>query len=299
MTTVTIEVACPLCGGDDVSQVSSRLRDGMEARFEMRPYRCGACGLVFMHPLMDEPAERAFYQNEYRRLYHGCDYDLARFHAERLPDARRRVAALGEAGLLRGDVLDVGSSTGAFLALMGDAVQSRRGAEPDERQRAFAAAQGIATAAFVDDLDPALRFDLITAFHVLEHVRKPVAFLRRLAARLRRGGALVVEVPNVDDALLSVYRVPAFATFYWHPAHSYYFSCETLGRVATEAGLRVEICGVQRYGLANHLKWLSAGGPGGNGELISAETDAAYARDLCRAFRCDTLWMIARPAADS
>jgi 2-polyprenyl-3-methyl-5-hydroxy-6-metoxy-1,4-benzoquinol methylase len=49
-------------------------------------------------------------------------------------------------------------------------------------------------------------YDLITAFHVAEHLPDPIAMLRKLATRLSNRGRLVIEVPSSEDALLTVYE---------------------------------------------------------------------------------------------
>ena len=288
---------CYLCGSAKCEKLSEQLRAGLETRYALRPHRCSDCGFVFLHPLMSHEAEADFYRHEYRQIYHGGDYDLAKFDRARQADSDQRGARLAASGLLRGDVLDVGCSTGNFLTTIREKVASVRGVEPDERQRIFAQERGLSVE---DDIArfASEKFDLITVFHVLEHIRDPIDFLMKLAALLAPGGVIAVEVPNVDDALLARFHIEEFATFYWHPAHSYYFSAKTLETVAARAGFRAEMTGVQRYTLANHLAWLRDRKPGGrtvSADFISAETERAYAADLCRSFACDTLWMIARP----
>ncbi|MFO0008530.1 MAG: class I SAM-dependent methyltransferase, partial [Betaproteobacteria bacterium] len=74
-------------------------------------------------------------------------------------------------------------------------------------------------------------FDLITLFHVLEHLPDPGAGLARLAGWLKPGGHLYVEVPN------AVTRVASPSNLY-HRAHLYYFAPEPLAALAARAGLR-------------------------------------------------------------
>ena len=245
------------------------------------------------------PAEEAhFYAHEYRKIYHGGDYDLDRFHRARQPDSDHRFARLRDSGLLRGRVLDVGCSTGNFLETIKPHVASIRGVEPDARQRDYAREKrGLLVADDTTQLTADERYDLITIFHTLEHIREPAEFLACVAMHLAKDGALVVEAPNVEDALIARYHLEEFATFYWHPAHSYYFSARTLAAVVQRAGLECDVTGVQRYTLANHLAWLRDRSPGGktvDSSFVSKETERAFAADLCRTFACDTLWMVAR-----
>lgn len=75
---------------------------------------------------------------------------------------------------------------------------------------------------------------------------------------------MIIEVPNADDALLSIYQNKAFQHFtYWSP-HLYLYNPHTLRKLAQKAGLHVDfVKGIQRYPLSNTLYWLSFGKPAG------------------------------------
>lgn len=136
-------------------------------------------------------------------------------------------------------------------------------------------------------------YDLITAFHVVEHLSDPIAILKSLAARLSKNGRMVVEVPSSEDALLTLYDSSAFQHFTYWSQHLFLFNAETLRHLANKAGLRiVSIQQYQRYPLSNHLHWLSQGDPGGHQKwafLDSPELKAAYANALASVAMCDTL----------
>jgi len=291
------KLQCVLCGSREITKISDRIRGGMTEGFTMRPHECNNCGLVFLHPLMNDGEAEEFYRETYRHIYHGPDYDISRFHEARKADARRRRDRLLKAKLLNGVLLEIGSSTGAFLELINSDVAQCFGVEFDERQRAFSTAHGMNVYKSYVEIPQDVHVDTIVMFHVLEHVSNPVAFLSEVSGLLRRRGRIIIEVPNVCDALLSRYSIPEFAAFYWHPGHSYYFSKDTLLLVAKKANLEARVEPVQRYSLGNHLHWAVKRSPGGQdwlADVISAETARSYAEDLCKAFICDTLWMEAR-----
>ena len=58
--------------------------------------------------------------------------------------------------------------------------------------------------------DVKTKFNLITAFHVVEHLKDPISVLRQLAELLEENGKLVIEVPNSEDALLTLYESEVF-----------------------------------------------------------------------------------------
>jgi SAM-dependent methyltransferase len=84
------------------------------------------------------------------------------------------------------------------------------------------------------------RFDVVTAFHVLEHVPDPVAVARRMLEWLAPGGLLIVEVPNAEGLGAAIFGRA------WSglelPRHLSHFSSATLERVLTRAGARVVWC---------------------------------------------------------
>jgi SAM-dependent methyltransferase len=138
------------------------------------------------------------------------------------------------------------------------------------------------------------RFDLVTLFHVLEHVPMPVEFLGRCKALLSPGGTLLIEVPNVADALL--WECAAYREFYWQRAHLSYFDAARLELALRRAGcgdVRVE--GVQRYGVRNLLNWVDAGKPQLEAAAetvpnpVVAELEASYRRHREQALRSDSL----------
>ena len=127
------------------------------------------------------------------------------------------------------------------------------------------------------------RFDVVCLFHVLEHVIEPEPFLERCTALVAPGGRLVIEVPSLDDPLLSLYGLAAYQDFFYQPQHPYYYSAMSLGRLLETLGCTVEYLSAhQRYGLENHLNWLQTGRPGGNQTYrrVFASADANYRKSL-------------------
>ncbi len=84
---------------------------------------------------------------------------------------------------------------------------------------------------------PAGRFDVVTAFHVLEHVPDPVAVARRMLDWLAPGGLLIVEVPNAGGLGAALFGGA------WSglelPRHLSHFTPVTLERVIEKAGGRI------------------------------------------------------------
>src|SRR5262249_49813047 len=142
---------------------------------------------------------------------------------------------------------DVGCGSGGSLGVARALGWQVTGIEVDEA--AAAKARRFASELYVGDLLSAPfaagRFDVVSAFHVLEHVPEPVAGLRRLLAVLRGrlqwlapGGILIVEVPNAGGLGAAMFGKA------WSglelPRHLSHFSPVTLRRAAEQAGGRVD-----------------------------------------------------------
>lgn len=225
------EVPCNLCGSHHrltISHTDRRLKT-------LKTVACETCGLIRTDPMPTDAELDSYYGGEYR-----LDYQFAisktppRFHLRRSQrDAEARLALLQPA--LEGSrrVLDFGSGSGEFLALAAKAGHEVQGIEPGESFAAFAReTYGVAVQSKVwqqVDFAPA-SFDVISANHVLEHLREPVSALKRMSEWLAEDGVLFVSVPNALGR-----RRHSFQHF--HFAHVYNFTPQALIWAGLVAGL--------------------------------------------------------------
>ena len=293
--TTAVAPECRLCRSRESTLVSRTVSEAPESAV----YECSGCGIVYVFPIMSEEEEAAFYARQFeeymaRRSGPGWKSPDAHF-ASYGSEAQRRLPLVMPHLSSTDAVLEIGSSTGYFLDALRPHVASVTGVEPGEAYRQYASSRGIETLETLSQLN-GRRFDVIALYYVVEHLRDPIGYAAGLRERLNQGGRLLIEVPNVQDALLSLYKLPAFASFYWQRAHYQNFSSVTLARVLERAGYRVRAFPVQRYDLSNHMVWMSEGKPGGHGRFASVlgpEVDAAYRRSLMNRWICDTVFVVA------
>jgi len=182
---------CPVCGG------------GTFRTFDMGGSnllrRCLSCETVSALNYAD-PAE--VYVDGYmfgRAGPFGLDVRHPRFQRYLLRVADRRVSMIEQATQIRrGSLLDVGSGTGEVLLAARGRGWRTQGVEPERTAAAMAAGRGldVVVAQLEDSQLPERSFDVVSAFHVLEHIPDSRAFLSTMARWARPGGFVAVEVPN-------------------------------------------------------------------------------------------------------
>jgi len=80
--------------------------------------------------------------------------------------------------------------------------------------------------------------DLVTMFHVIEHVDNPGAVIRRIRGWLSPGGVLALETPNLDSLDARIFRQTYWGGYHI-PRHWNLFTPATLGRLLADSGLEV------------------------------------------------------------
>lgn len=190
--------------------------------------RCASCGLVRLSEAIDDVDQ--FYQNSGMRDQFVESPEKTRVKT-RIDDERRfRFAE----NMIEGKaVLDFGCGDGGFWCRAKNIAAKVQGAELERTMREGLNKEGIPCCESIDDTG---KFDVITLFHVLEHLDNPLLYLEKFKQHLNKDGLILVEVPNADDALLSLYNSDSFADFtYWH-CHVYLYNNETLKRLAKKQG---------------------------------------------------------------
>lgn len=191
-------------------------------------------------------------------------------------------------------VLDFGCGCGGFLIKARNLAHTADGVELEQRLQPFFKEQSLNVFTSLDGLIKLEnKYDLITSFHVFEHLSDPRRILKDLSQLLTMNGELIIEVPSADDALLTLYKSEPFSHFTYWSQHLYLFNQFTLSELVKQAGLELRWQKqIQRYTLANHLYWLSNGVPGGHDKwafLNNSQLDEAYGAQLSALGKCDTL----------
>jgi SAM-dependent methyltransferase len=188
--------------------------------------------------------------------------------------------------------LDVGTGLGGFLELGRGIWAEAMGVEPQEGLRQSANDAGLVVLASICDA-PSNHFDVISLFHVFEHLEDPLALLAEAKRCLKLGGRLIVEVPHARDMLLSFFDNETFKRHTFWSEHLILHTRRSLATFLAAGGFTVDaVAAFQRYPLANHLHWLAKGAAGGHKHwtfLRSLDLEQAYASKLAELDASDTL----------
>ncbi len=161
-------------------------------------------------------------------------------------------------------ILDVGCSTGHFLTAIKDHVGTRVGLELGRDAVTFIR-EKLDFSVYDVPIEQAVitegPFDIITALQVLEHIEDPISFLKAINKNLKPGGYLYLELPNINDVLVSTYKIEGYINFFYHEPHVSYFSATTLQNLLSRVDFSGEIKTTQRYTVLNHLNWLLTNAP--------------------------------------
>ena len=178
--------ACDVCGSASFSSVDA----------EANIVSCDACGYRFVNPRPSQSEIAAAYSDPH--FYDGWIAD----ESGRQEMWRKRFA-LVRAKTRGTRLLDVGAGIGAFIAVARAQGWSVSGTEVSTSARNLARQRYGLDLLYgqAEDLQlPARAFDVVTLWHVLEHVPSPSRLLQACAQALVPGGFLVVAVPNDDEA---------------------------------------------------------------------------------------------------
>ena len=163
--------------------------------------RCPACGLRFLAEI--DPADsHALYHADYFHAYDGGDYEAS--EPQRRREARVRLEWMRAWAKPPGRLLEVGAAAGYFLDEARRAGFEPVGVEPaaDLARKAASRFQVPVHAAFLPGVElPAANFDVVCAWHVVEHIPEPLPALEALRAAAAPSGHLFIEVPNADGVI--------------------------------------------------------------------------------------------------
>ena len=235
-------VPCDYCARQNVHPTYKR-RDGMLV------VECPLCGLAYLNPRPRAELIHRFYEKTYfdgTAQHHGdgglkATLDNVEDQTGKGKVINRRVSLIEEqiGDISRKKILEVGCATGDMLYALKSHGANVHGVEISQYATDIACERGLNVhCGEVEDYATGMddTFDLVIAYEVMEHVKRPGRFLKTLANLIRPKGLIILDTPNFGCAKRFGNDWFGFQTSF---EHLYFFSLGSLNRYARNTGLDI------------------------------------------------------------
>ena len=236
-------ISCPYCAAHELRLLGklpdSRWFAGKHLEKQLPGgalYLCCRCRLKFRYPLHDTDV--------YQRLYDNTAVSTWPIDAIR-QDWELIIGYILQRLPRGGQILDFGCYTGGLLARL-DPIYKRHGVEINKAAAAFATDKQLAQVwPSIDEIPSELRFDVVIASDVIEHMSDPGRLIDKLLTQLADDGALIITTGDADNYLWNRFRANWWYCFY--PEHISFLSRDWLGHFSHARGFSIERCDRFRY----------------------------------------------------
>lgn len=253
MGTIITRESCPCCGSKAIGKVLVCKDYTVSAElFEI--WECADCTLRFTQNVPDQDLIAPYYKSD-TYISHTDNQEkfinkIYKFAQNYTLNWKLNLvkASIGK-DLTKGSLLDIGAGTGAFLhkaSLSGWAVT---GLEPNEGAREICkekynlATQGAEKLVELPDEN----YDVVTMWHVLEHVHQLHENMNHIKRVLKSSGRVLIALPNYMSQDGQHYE--AYWAAYDVPRHLYHFSPGAVSKLAEQHNMEIE---------SRHPMWLDA-----------------------------------------
>ena len=149
---------------------------------------------------------------------------------------KNKLGLINELQANKGQILDIGAGTGDFLSVAKRNGWQAVGVEPSDKAKAIAKTKGISFVENTAELENH-SFDLISMWHVLEHVPNLENQIKELKRLLKPNGTLIIAVPNFKSFDAKHYG--EFWAAYDVPIHFWHFSKTAIKMLFEKEGMKL------------------------------------------------------------
>lgn len=231
---------CPVCGANSFYEVfKAPYFRGSGELFSIQ--ECQQCKLWVTSPRPDDEELGSYYETGEYISHNDKKEGLIDhlYHAVRSVSVKRKLKLINRVNGRVGSLLDFGAGTGHFAYVAKNAGWTVKGIEPSEEARKVAKEANGLELVSPDEM-PWINgeFDIITLWHVLEHLPNLGEHMKRFANSIRSGGALIIAVPNHESLDSNIYQSSWAALDV--PLHLYHFKKKNIEQLAEAHGMVLE-----------------------------------------------------------
>ena len=219
---------CPWCGSEN-AQLHLELKDLFLTQEQFKILECKDCGLLYTTPRPNkEEIGRYYKSNEYYSHQENKEGFIPKVYEKVKSINLKNKYHIAAEKTTKGKILDIGCGVGDFLHTMEQQGWDCTGVEPSEDAKAIAKKRIKAQLLSSEEQEnlPEGSFDIITMWHVLEHVDALRWQIQQLYRLCKRGGRIVIALPNYRSYDGQYYKAEWAA--YDVPRHLNHFDQKTL-----------------------------------------------------------------------
>ncbi len=229
---------CPVCESKELDLCLQAV-DNLVSKKTFNVVKCKKCDFIFTNPRPDINEISGYYQSEeyishnenpssfFDRIYALIRRKNISYKLNLISDFKKENATL----------YDYGCGVGSFLSAAQKAGWLVNGYEPSEKAGAIAKGLGVEIKSLDELIEGKKNFDVITLWHVLEHIHDLDGVVENLKLILKQDGVLVIAVPIADswDALKYKEAWAALDV----PRHLYHFTISSIGQFFRKFGMQI------------------------------------------------------------
>jgi 2-polyprenyl-3-methyl-5-hydroxy-6-metoxy-1,4-benzoquinol methylase len=230
---------CPACEGQKMTHFL-QAKDYTVSQNTFNIVRCETCNLHFTNPRPEAEQAGYFYKSE-NYISHS---NTQKGFINKLYHAVRKITLKQKTNLIQGDqkgtknLLDIGCGNGHFLHACQQRGWNTVGMELDPETAARAAAlTGQNIYSNLNAIPEDSNFELISLWHVLEHVYELEAYFEFFKKRITPTGKLLLALPNSNSFDAKYFQ--AYWAAYDVPRHIYHFNPKTIQSLAKKHGFKL------------------------------------------------------------
>ena len=231
---------CPVCNGTIFTPFLT-CKDHTVSGIEFEIVSCANCNFKFTNPRPDDELLGDYYKSEEYISHSNTNKGLISklYHLVRNYTLNKKVKLLSRF-VSRGTILDYGCGTGMFLNACQQSGWEIYGMEPDASARKIGSEMGLKVFSDKSSLKAGFgtkQLDVITFWHVLEHVTDLPQTLTFVKENLKQDGLLVIALPNYKSYDARYYE--KFWAAYDVPRHLYHFDIDTIQKLLIPYGFKL------------------------------------------------------------
>lgn len=230
--------ACPVCNGTSFSPFLS-CQDYLISHKTFAIQACDQCGFRMTNPRPDAASIGQYYKSDAYISHNDSGGGVIDTIYKRVRSytLRSKLALINSLVKKPGRLLDMGCGTGSFLETCQAADWTVTGMEPDDDARRIASEKlNIPIAASLADV-PTNPYDVITLWHVLEHIADLRSTVNQFHNLLSDTGSVLIAVPNSDSYDAKVFG--AHWAAYDVPRHLHHFTPSTIKPLFEQEGFKL------------------------------------------------------------